>query len=588
MKKTLFAALAFVMMVGVAIVLPLSTAHAVSSFVVETETKIYKPAKSFGGYFMPTNNSAGATHWLMDMMGNVVHQWDGVTGVGNKQTPGLPGITPVIAEDGTLWSGGYIQDWDGNVLWDFVPSRDLGIADANMPFHHESRRIWNKKLNQWTQLIVSNRARTQAEAAAAGGDPTTPLTRLTGIDYIIEVGMNKKIVWQWDFMDHTVQSQYPSRPRYISDVKNAPGKFDVYWLTDNQQPRGQAGFVADWVHVNSVDYNDETGHVVINPKHFSQFIVVDHDTTFISTTDFTKNIAAAAGGAGDIIYRWHNPASYNAGAAPGWLSEGDQQGYGYHNIQYIRPYHWARPKLPTDNWPDPATYTASGVSMPGAGNFLIFDNGCYNPTRTGSRTIEINPRIGASGTQEVGPGQFVNPLVAGYKAATGNYQRRISQQTVWSYQSTGMHAFYSSHISGMQRLPNGNTSINSGNQGLMFEVTPTNEIVWQYQYPMAAIGAGGPLGAKLVASDSANAYQTDDNYNRGQPSIFRHTRYGADYPGLAGKDLTPTGTLTGLEPRLIGEGRTTQTPKYGFGFGSAFSGGGGGSGGASGGGGGGY
>ena len=46
-----------------------------------------------------------------------------------------------------------------------------------------------------------------------------------------------------------------------------------------------------------------------------------------------------------------------------------------------------------------------------------------------------------------------------------------------------MQSFYSSHISGCQRLPNGNTSIMSGNQGLMFEVTPTGEVVWQYTDP---------------------------------------------------------------------------------------------------------
>ena len=71
--------------------------------------------------------------------------------------------------------------------------------------------------------------------------------------------------------------------------------------------------------------------------------------------------------------------------------------------------------------------------------------------------------------------------------------------------------------------------------------------------------------------------------------MYRHYRYGADHPGLAGKDLTPTNTLTGLEPRLIGEGRTQQAAKFGFGFGSAFSGGSGGGGaGAGGGSGGGY
>ncbi len=33
-----------------------------------------------------------------------------------------------------------------------------------------------------------------------------------------------------------IQSKNPAWPNYVSDVKNAPGRFDVYWLTDNQQP----------------------------------------------------------------------------------------------------------------------------------------------------------------------------------------------------------------------------------------------------------------------------------------------------------------------------------------------------------------
>ena len=90
--------------------------------------------------------------------------------------------------------------------------------------------------------------------------------------------------------------------------------------------------------------------------------------------------------------------------------------YGSHNIQWIRPYHWQRPHLATDKWPDPATYTKSGVALPGAGNFLIFDNGCYNTSpNIGSRILEINPRIGASGVEEVPKGQYIWPVDAGYK-----------------------------------------------------------------------------------------------------------------------------------------------------------------------------
>ena len=45
---------------------------------------------------------------------------------------------------------------------------------------------------------------------------------------------------------------------------------------------------------------------------------------------------------------------------------------------------------------------------------------------------------------------------------------------------------------------------------LCFEVTPSNEIVWQYTYP----GVAGP-NVKYVLSDSNNAYQIGDNQNRG-------------------------------------------------------------------------
>jgi hypothetical protein len=277
-----------------------------------------------------------------------------------KSPRATPGIKVEVAEDGTLWSGGVIQDWDGNVLWDFYPPRDVGISVANMPFHHDMKRIWNKKLNQWTQLIVSNRSRTQAEAATAGGDPATPLARLQNIDYIIEVNMARQIVWQWDFW--TTPARPVPGPAFAS-MSRTPREVDVYWMTDNQRPRaGRDSWPTGPRQLRGLQRRDRPR--VINPKHFSQMFVIDHDKTFVSATDFAANKAAAAGPDGDIIYRWGNPAMYKSGAAPGLLDEGDQQGYGWHNIHFIWPYHWQRPKLPTDTWPDPATYTAA---LPGAG-----------------------------------------------------------------------------------------------------------------------------------------------------------------------------------------------------------------------------
>ena len=107
-------------------------------------------------------------HYLMDMMGQVVHQWDGyAAGVkANSRSRASSPRSPRTARSGRA---GYIQDWDGNVLWEFYPPRDVGISVADMPFHHDMKRIWNKKLNQWTQLIVSNRNMTKAEADGRGG-----------------------------------------------------------------------------------------------------------------------------------------------------------------------------------------------------------------------------------------------------------------------------------------------------------------------------------------------------------------------------------------------------------------------------------
>ncbi len=97
-------------------------------------------------------------------------------------------------------------------------------------------------------------------------------------------------------------------------------------------------------------------------------------------------------------------------------------------------------------------------------------------------------------------------------------------------------------------------------------MTPSGEVVWEYLVP----GVAGP-NVKYVESDSNKAWQMDNNQYRGLAYFtFRHFRYGSDYPGFTGKNLTSKGTLTGLVPRLVGEGRTkpASVTYTGFGFGA--------------------
>ena len=86
------------------------------------------------------------------------------------------------------------------------------------------------------------------------------------------------------------------------------------------------------------------------------------------------------------------------------------------------------------------------------GNILIFDNGTHrhdNPV-TFSRVIEVDPR-----TSEI----------------------------VWRYTDQSIFEFFSPYISGAQRLANGNTLICEGCHGRIFEVTPDQEVAWEYVSP---------------------------------------------------------------------------------------------------------
>lgn len=94
--------------------------------------------------------------------------------------------------------------------------------------------------------------------------------------------------------------------------------------------------------------------------------------------------------------------------------------------------------------------------LPGAGDILVFDDqgeGGYPPATLpvigGSRVIEINP---------------------------------VTHKVVWQYAGSKV-SFFSSFLGSAQRLPNGNTLIDSGMWGRIFQVTPKGRIVWEYVSP---------------------------------------------------------------------------------------------------------
>ena len=76
----------------------------------------------------------------------------------------------------------------------------------------------------------------------------------------------------------------------------------------------------------------------------------------------------------------------------------------------------------------------------------------------------------------------------------------------------------------------------SDSSGILFEVTPDKQVVWQYMNPphtQPAEGQGGGAGRGGRGGPGGGPIQV------AVPAY----RYGPDYPGLAGKELTPEKTL---------------------------------------------
>ena len=131
---------------------------------------------------------------------------------------------------------------------------------------------------------------------------------------------------------------------------------------------------------------------------------------------------------------------------------------------------------------------------------------------------------------------------------------------VWSYAAPEKSEFYSTHISGAQRLPNGNTFICSGEKGILFEVTPEGSVVWKYINPveggrrpppgmrpgMGRPGRMGPPGKRPNRNMPPPRRDRPKGKAKAEHCVFRAYRYGLDYAAFEGRDLTPGETVEAL------------------------------------------
>ncbi len=321
--------------------------------------------------------------------------------------------------------------------------------------------------NENVLLLISG-SKTNSEVIDAGRNPTQVTDNLEPM-VIYEINSNGDVVWEWHVWDHLIQD-FDSNKENFGIVENHPEWVDLNFS------RGPG---ADWLHGNAIDYNPELDQILISPRFNSEVWIIDHSTT---TAQAASHSGGNSGQGGDLLYRWGNPIAYGAGTA------NDQQLYGSHDSQWIK----------------------SG--LPGAGNIMVFNNGgtAYGRDGNYSTIDEFTPPVN---------GYNYDITLGGAYAPTS---------TTWNYTASPRENFYSSFISGVQRLENGHTFIDEGEDGLLFEITDAGETVWKYQNPV---------------TNSGHIFQSQPVPAAPGASLFRSYKFSTDFIQNIGETLTPTDTV---------------------------------------------
>ena len=272
------------------------------------------------------------------------------------------------------------------------------------------------------------------------------------------IGMDSmQVVWEWHLKDHFVQDYDSTRSNYGIISENIH-KVDINYAGPGWWDD------EDWWHVNSVDYDPIRDEVILNSRNNNELWIIDHNTT----------TAEAASEKGDLIFRWGNPEAVGLGGPVDLLM------YGSHGVYKIPP------------------------GFPNEGEIIFFNNGWDRPSGA----------LQYSSVDRFKP--IFNPDGSYARDTNGIFLPRSMTEV---YSNPG--EFYSTYLSNAQQLENGNTFINEGGSGTLFEVDTIGNIVWEFVSP---VDTRGPMVQGTTS---------------GSKDIFRAYSYPADYPGFDGRDLIP-------------------------------------------------
>lgn len=352
------------------------------------------------------SNMGSTAGYLIDTASTVVKQWTftGNTGYSTHMMPG-GNIVRSVANMGNVLTGGGITgrlqkiDYNGNILWDWTYSSSTYVI------HHDHCVLPNGNI-----LVISYDVKTAADVAAAGGT----LNSVVWSEKIMEiepVGTNQvNVVWEWKLWDHLVQNVDANKANYQSSIVNNPQLMNINYALQK-----------DWMHMNGVDYNPALNQIVFSSHNLNSWFVIDHSTT---TAEAAGHTGGHAGKGGDFLFRWGNPASYQAS--------------GTKIFDVTHDAHW----IPED--------------CPNGGNLSGINNrGQTSPSIRTTADQVIIPRVGLNYT--LTPGSAYTPSTySARKVGTG----------------------YTTNMGNVQEFPNGNHMMCLATVGSIIELDAAGNVLW--------------------------------------------------------------------------------------------------------------
>ncbi|WP_317896707.1 aryl-sulfate sulfotransferase [Aurantibacillus circumpalustris] len=360
--------------------------------------------------------------YLIDKCGREVHKWKSAYTPaqsayflpnGKLLRTGNDTITPGYTNRGGIIE---ILNWKSEVVWSYK------IADSSQRQHHDVCPMPNGN------IVVLVYDRKSGEQAMNMGRDTAIKSKWIWSEKIIElqpIGKNEaNIVWEWKVWDHLIQDFDKSLPNY-GLVADNPQRININFLASSDE---------DWLHFNSIDYNEQLNQILISNRNFSEIFILDHSTT---TVEASSNKGGKQNKGGDLLFRWGNPMSYKRG------NPEIQTFFNQHNARWIKK------------------------GLKDEGKIIVFNNGLNRPGELHSTVDIINPQIDDKNNYQLSSGLTYLP------------EKPYSQ-----YGEDETNGFYSSNVSSAQRLSNGNTLICEGENGRFFEIDKSGDVVWAYINPI--------------------------------------------------------------------------------------------------------